>query len=76
MQSLTRASPKLVKVIEPEVLAARTGYAAPHTVHCGPEASTCTPSASPDGDGPGGIFIMDPETFRYPWQWEIDRGPQ
>src|SRR5439155_21522200 len=29
--------PKVVKVIEPEVLAERTGYAAPHTVHCGPD---------------------------------------
>lgn len=29
--------PKLVKVIEPESLASRTGYAAPHTVHCGAE---------------------------------------
>src|SRR5262249_27738531 len=29
-------NPKLVKVIEPDVLAERTGYAAPHTVHCGP----------------------------------------
>src|SRR6476620_2928014 len=29
--------PRLVKTIEAETLAARTGYAAPHTVHCGPE---------------------------------------
>ena len=28
--------PQIVKVIEPETLAARTGYASPHTVHCGP----------------------------------------
>src|SRR5690349_13707628 len=28
--------PKIVKVIEPEVLAARTGYSRPHTIHCGP----------------------------------------
>ena len=31
------AHPKIVKVIEPETLAARTGYASPHTIHCGPE---------------------------------------
>src|SRR5207253_9167555 len=30
-------NPRVVKVIEPEVLAERTGYAAPHTVHCGPD---------------------------------------
>lgn len=29
--------PQIVKVIEPETLAARTGYASPHTVHCGPD---------------------------------------
>src|SRR5215208_2711094 len=30
-------SPKIVKVIEPEDLANRAGYASPHTVHCGPD---------------------------------------
>ena len=29
--------PKIVKVIEPSTVAQRTGYAAPHTVHCGPD---------------------------------------
>src|SRR6476659_5324588 len=29
--------PTLVKVIEADTLAARAGYAAPHTVHCGPD---------------------------------------
>ena len=29
--------PQIVKVIEPETLAARAGYASPHTIHCGPE---------------------------------------
>ena len=28
-------NPQIVKVIEPETLAERTGYASPHTVHCG-----------------------------------------
>ena len=28
--------PKIIKVIEPETIAARTGYSRPHTVHCGP----------------------------------------
>jgi len=32
-------NPQIVKVIEPETLAARTGYASPHTVHCGPDGS-------------------------------------
>ena len=68
--------PKLVKVIEPEVLANRTGYAAPHTVHCGPEGIYMTALGAPDGNGPGGTFIMDPETFDIRGKWEIDRGPQ
>lgn len=29
--------PRLIKTIEAETIARRTGYAAPHTVHCGPE---------------------------------------
>ena len=29
--------PTLVKVIDAETLAARTGYSAPHTTHCGPD---------------------------------------
>src|SRR2546426_9731378 len=29
--------PQIVKVIEPETLAARAGYTSPHTIHCGPE---------------------------------------
>ena len=30
----------------------------------------------PDGDGPGGIFLMDADTFDVKGHWEIDRGPQ
>src|SRR5215207_7904499 len=29
-------APKIVKVIEAQELAAKTGYSRPHTVHCGP----------------------------------------
>jgi selenium-binding protein 1 len=31
---------------------------------------------APDGNGPGGTFVLDPETFDVKGQWEIDRGPQ
>jgi selenium-binding protein 1 len=31
---------------------------------------------APSGDGPGGIFVMDHETFDIRGRWEIDRGPQ
>ena len=68
--------PKIVKVIEPETVMRRTGYSRPHTVHCGPDGIYLNALGSPEGEGPGGIFIMDPETFEVRGRWELDRGPQ
>ena len=68
--------PRIVKVIEPETLFQRTGYAAPHTVHCGPDGIFMSALGSPDGNGPGGTFLLDPETFEVKGRWELDRGPQ
>ncbi|HEY6509506.1 MAG TPA: selenium-binding protein SBP56-related protein, partial [Vicinamibacterales bacterium] len=68
--------PTIVKVIEAETLAKRTGYAAPHTVHCGPDGIFMTALGAPDGNGPGGTFTLDPETFEVRGRWELDRGPQ
>jgi selenium-binding protein 1 len=31
---------------------------------------------SAEGKGPGGVFVMDHETFDVRGQWEVDRGPQ
>jgi selenium-binding protein 1 len=31
---------------------------------------------APDGEGPGGIFVLDPETFEIRGAWEKDHGPQ
>lgn len=69
-------NPKIVKVIEPEELAEQTGYSRPHTIHCGPDGIYVSALGNPEGDGPGGIFLMDHETFELRGQWEIDRGPQ
>jgi selenium-binding protein 1 len=69
-------NPELVKVIEPETLAKKTGYAAPHTVHCGPDGIYMSALGAPDGGGPGGIFILDHDSFEPKKQWEEDRGPQ
>ena len=69
-------NPKIVKVIEPETLAARTGYASPHTVHCGPDGILMSALGAPDGNGPGGVFVMDHESFDVLGKWELDRGPQ
>jgi methanethiol oxidase len=68
--------PQIVKVIEPETLAARAGYASPHTIHCGPEGIYASALGAPDGNGPGGIFIMDHDSFDVLGKWELDRGPQ
>jgi selenium-binding protein 1 len=68
--------PKIVKVIEPEEFIQKTGYTAPHTFHCGPDAVYGSALGSASGDGPGGIFLMDPNTFELKGQWERDRGTQ
>jgi methanethiol oxidase len=69
-------NPKIVKVIEPETLMNRAGYSRPHTVHCGPEGIYMNGLGSPSGEGPGGIFLMDPQTFEIRGAWEAQRGPQ
>ena len=62
--------PRLVKVIEGEEVIRKTGYAAPHTVHCGPDAIYLNALGSPDGNGPGGIFMLDHDTFELKGAWE------
>jgi selenium-binding protein 1 len=68
--------PKLVKVIEAAEIAEKTGYSRLHTIHCGPEGIYVSALGNPAGDGPGGIFLMDHETFEVLGRWEMDRGPQ
>jgi selenium-binding protein 1 len=68
--------PKIVKVIEPDEVAARTGYSRLHTVHCGPDGIYINGLGSPAGEGPGGIFALDHYTFEPLGRWEVERGPQ
>jgi methanethiol oxidase len=68
--------PKIVKVIEPEEFIKKTGYTAPHTFHCGPDAIYGSALGDASGNGPGGIFLMDANTFELKGRWEKDRGPQ
>lgn len=68
--------PQVVKVIEPGELFERTGYARPHTVHCGPDGIYISALGNPEGEGPGGIFILDHDTFEVLGRWEIDRADQ
>ena len=56
-------NPKIVKVIEPEEVKKKSGYSRPHTAHCGPDGIYLNALGSVDGNGPGGILMIDPETF-------------
>jgi selenium-binding protein 1 len=69
-------NPKLVKVIEPDEIARKAGYSRPHTVHCGPDGIYLSALGNPEGDGPGGIFLLDHDDFSVKGAWEADRGPQ
>jgi selenium-binding protein 1 len=68
--------PSIVKIIEPETIASRTGYTRPHTVHCGPGGIYVTALGSADGGAPGGVFLLDPQSFEPLGRWEVDRGSQ
>jgi methanethiol oxidase len=68
--------PELVHTIRAEEIAQRAGYSRPHTLHCGPDAIYVSALGNPEGDGPGGIFMLDCESFDVLGRWEIDRGPQ
>ncbi len=69
-------NPQLVRTIEAAEIANKTGYSRPHTLHCGPDGIYVSALGDVNGDGPGGIFILDCESFDVQGRWEIDRGPQ
>jgi len=69
-------NPAIVRVIEPEEVIEATGYSRPHTVHCGPDGIYVSALGDAKGDGPGGVFLMDGETFDVLGRFEVDRGPQ
>ena len=62
-QARSAKNPKIVKVIEPEEIAEKAGYTRPHTIHCGPEGIYVAALGNAEGKAPGGIFLMDHETF-------------
>jgi selenium-binding protein 1 len=68
--------PKIHKVIEPGTVIGRSGYSRLHTVHCGPDAIYISALGSPDGEGPGGILVLDHLSFDVLGRWEVYRGPQ
>ena len=69
--------PQVVQTIEPEELAAKAGYSRPHTVHCGPGGIFMSNlGAADNGGGPGGVALIDHDTFEVTGAWETDRGDQ
>jgi methanethiol oxidase len=72
----TKGELKLVKTIAAEEIGRRAGYSRPHTIHCGPDGIYVSALGNPEGDGPGGIFLLDHDDFSVKGAWEADRGPQ
>ena len=69
--------PKVVRTIEADELAAKAGYSRPHTLHCGPGGIFMSALGGANGnDGPGGVALLDHDTFEVVGAWELDRGEQ
>jgi selenium-binding protein 1 len=69
--------PHVVRTIEPDELAEKAGYSRPHTVHCGPGGIFMSALGGANGDeGPGGVALIDHDTFEVIGAWETDRGDQ
>jgi selenium-binding protein 1 len=70
-------NPRVVHTIEAAELASKAGYSRPHTIHCGPGGIFLFALGGTDGnDGPGGIAVLDHDTFEVIGAWELDRGDQ
>jgi methanethiol oxidase len=69
-------APKIVKILEPAELAKHAGYTRPHTVHCGPEGLYVSCLGGVDDEGPGGVALLDHNSFEVLGRWEVDRGDQ
>jgi selenium-binding protein 1 len=70
-------NPRVVHTIQAEELARKAGYSRPHTIHCGPGGIFLFALGGADGnDGPGGIALLDHDTFDVIGAWERDRGDQ
>ena len=54
----------------------KPGYSRRHTVHCGPGGIFMSNLGAADGEGPGGVALIDHDTFEVTGAWETDRGEQ
>ena len=70
-------NPRVVREITAEELAAKAGYSRPHTIHCGPGGIFVFNLGGANGnDGPGGVALLDHDSFDVIGAWELDRGEQ
>jgi methanethiol oxidase len=70
-------NPTVVREITAEELAAKAGYSRPHTLHCGPGGIFLSALGGANGnDGPGGVALLDHDSFDVVGAWEHDRGEQ
>src|SRR5262249_58907087 len=66
-------NPTVVHTIEADELANKAGYSRPHTLHCGPGAIFMSSLGGANGnDGPGGVALLDHDTFEVVGAWEAD----
>jgi selenium-binding protein 1 len=64
--------PRLIKVIEPEEVIAKSKLTAPHTVHCLADGRIMISMlGNAKGDGPGGFLLLD-DKFEVAGRWEAD----
>ena len=69
--------PVVTRTIEADELASKAGYSRPHTVHCGPGGIFMSALGGANSDeGPGGVALIDHDTFEVIGRWELDRGSQ
>jgi methanethiol oxidase len=69
--------PVVTRTIEASELAAKAGYSRPHTVHCGPGGIFMSAlGGANNDDGPGGVALIDHDTFEVIGRWELERGEQ
>jgi methanethiol oxidase len=70
-------NPQVVHEITAEELASKAGYSRPHTIHCGPGGIFMSALGGAGGnDGPGGVALLDHDSFEVIGAWEADRGDQ
>jgi selenium-binding protein 1 len=70
-------APHVVREITAEELATKAGYSWPHTLHCGPDGIFMSALGGADGrGGPGGVALIDHDTFEVLGPWEAAHGEQ